>query len=253
MNENDAFWAASPEDLAQGCRHADGRWHCLFCPQAYDDDEVYAVDGRLFTAEGAVRRHVADTHGPAFQALLGLGRKYLSLTDHQVHILHLLFAGKSDRETATEAGSSPAAIRNLRFQLREREKQGKAFLALMAAFRAGQGGEVAARPHLPIPPGATMDDDRFRMTAEEEAAALKASFGPDGRLRHFPAREKRKIAVLKHLAQRFQPGQRYTEREVNERIGYDDYATVRRYLVEYGFLARSTDCSQYWRKEPTHD
>ncbi len=253
MSRNERFQDATVEELAQGCRHSDGGWQCLFCQAVYGDDEIHPVDGRFFTAEGAVRRHVAQAHGPAFQALLGQERKYLTLTDHQAHILDLLFAGRSDRDAAAEAGSSPAAIRNLRFQLREREKQAKAFLALMAAFRAGQGKESSEEKHLPIPPGATMDDDRFRMTAGEEAAALKASFGPDGRLRHFPAREKRKIAVLRHLAQRFQPGQRYTEREVNERIGYEDFATVRRYLIEYGFLARSTDCSQYWRKESNDD
>ena len=73
--------------------------------------------------------------------------------------------------------------------------------------------------------------------------------GPDGRLLQFPAREKRKIVVLGHIAQRFETGRRYTEKEVNGLIDFPDHATVRRYLIEYGFLARSQDCSQYWRKE----
>ncbi len=30
---------------------------------------------------------------------------------------------------------------------------------------------------------------------------------------------------------------------------YDDNATIRRYLIEYGFLDRSKDCSKYWVKE----
>jgi hypothetical protein len=29
---------------------------------------------------------------------------------------------------------------------------------------------------------------------------------------------------------------------------YDDYVTVRRYLIEYGFLDRKDDGSQYWLK-----
>ncbi|MEG2739993.1 DUF2087 domain-containing protein, partial [Clostridium sp.] len=30
---------------------------------------------------------------------------------------------------------------------------------------------------------------------------------------------------------------------------YEDYATIRRALVEYGFMKRSNDCSSYWVKE----
>ena len=36
--------------------------------------------------------------------------------------------------------------------------------------------------------------------------------------------------------------------EILKRI-YEDNATIRRYLIEYGFLDRSKDCSKYWVKE----
>ena len=40
----------------------------------------------------------------------------------------------------------------------------------------------------------------------------------------------------------------YTEKQVNEIIKnvYEDYATIRRYLVDYKILSRTTDCKQYW-------
>lgn len=250
MHPVNAFWEAAPAEMAQGYERTAEGWRCLLCGQGFATDEVYPMEGHFYTAEGAVRRHVELAHGAAFQTLCTLDKRYLGLTAHQAQVLRALYDGANDREAAEQTGSSQAAIRNLRFQLREREKQAKAFLALMEAFRTGRAArEAAGQRPLPPPVGATMGDDRFRITAGEEAAALKACFGPDGRLLQFPAREKRKIVVLGHIAQRFETGRRYTEKEVNGLIDFPDHATVRRYLIEYGFLARSQDCSQYWRKE----
>jgi hypothetical protein len=67
----------------------------------------------------------------------------------------------------------------------------------------------------------------------------------------FPKKEKRKVVLLRHIAGRFDPELKYTEKEVNEIIktAYDDFATIRRYLVEYGFLDRKKDGSCYWIKK----
>ena len=45
----------------------------------------------------------------------------------------------------------------------------------------------------------------------------------------------------------FEPGQYYDEREVNRILKRynDDYATLRRYLVDEGFMSR--DAGKYWR------
>jgi len=52
------------------------------------------------------------------------------------------------------------------------------------------------------------------------------------------------------IAARFPPGRRYPEREVNQilRDIHEDYVTLRRYLIEYGFLERTQDCGEYWVK-----
>lgn len=68
-----------------------------------------------------------------------------------------------------------------------------------------------------------------------------------GRLVQMPAKRSRRLVVLDHLAQSFEPGLRYTEPEVNAALrGFDDdVAALRRYLVDEGFLAR--EAGVYWR------
>ena len=72
-----------------------------------------------------------------------------------------------------------------------------------------------------------------------------------GALSQFPAKEKKKIILLREIMKNFKHNREYHEEEVNkilERI-YSDYATIRRALIEYGFLERSDDCKVYRVKE----
>jgi hypothetical protein len=59
--------------------------------------------------------------------------------------------------------------------------------------------------------------------------------------------------LLDFLANRFEPGRRYRESEVNDLLGrlYPDYATLRRYLVDEQFLERRLGV--YWRAGGTFD
>ncbi len=67
------------------------------------------------------------------------------------------------------------------------------------------------------------------------------------RLKQIPARRKKLLVVLEWLAEGFLPGVLYAEREVNERLlrHHPDFATLRRMLVDYGYLER--DHGVYWR------
>ena len=78
-------------------------------------------------------------------------------------------------------------------------------------------------------------------------AVLRSFLDADGRLRSIPAKHAKRLVVLDHLAQRFEPGQRYAEAEVNQRLrqAHPDVAALRRYLVEEGFLDR--EGGVYWR------
>ncbi len=67
----------------------------------------------------------------------------------------------------------------------------------------------------------------------------------------FPAREKKKYILLTMIAPEFQKGVQYTETDVNFILMpiHHDYATIRRYLVNYNFLARTADGRAYWVPE----
>ena len=82
-------------------------------------------------------------------------------------------------------------------------------------------------------------------TVEEEKVLRQYFRG--GRLVDMPAKRSKRLAVLDRLALEFDIGVRYREREVNETLRRfnDDYATLRRSLVDEGFLSR--DKGEYWR------
>jgi biotin operon repressor len=81
------------------------------------------------------------------------------------------------------------------------------------------------------------------------ARKVLRDFVEDGRLKGIPRQWKKRDVILRHLVQQFEWDRRYTEREVNEILGqiHEDYATLRRYLVDTGLLARERDV--YWRVE----
>ena len=75
----------------------------------------------------------------------------------------------------------------------------------------------------------------------------------DGCLRTIPSKQGKLMVVLDHLSQSFEPGRTYPEAEVNEILGsfHPDYAALRRYLVENGFMTRED--SRYWRSGGTFE
>lgn len=76
---------------------------------------------------------------------------------------------------------------------------------------------------------------------------LRNFLSPDGRLHTIPSKQSKLNIVLDHLAQSFELGRQYTEPEVNEVLQrvHNDYAALRRYLVEGEFLTREN--AVYWR------
>lgn len=70
-------------------------------------------------------------------------------------------------------------------------------------------------------------------------------------IKNFPSKEKKKIIVLRLIVTNFKVGIMYSEPEINKVLKriYEDYVTIRRAMIEYGFLERSDDCKKYWVKE----
>ncbi len=96
------------------------------------------------------------------------------------------------------------------------------------------------------PEGDEIDaDDAFR------AKTIRDFFDGE-RLKTTPAQRKRRVIVLQHLVERFNPSETYTEREVNDllRPAHDDVATLRRELVDYGFMQRDRGIYQVTRGVP---
>jgi len=87
---------------------------------------------------------------------------------------------------------------------------------------------------------------------EEDAYRQKVlnTFLRQGRLVSIPAQLKKRQIVLEKLAQEFEPGRTYTEREVNQVLVdvHDDVATLRRGMIEHGLMQR--DGGLYWRVVP---
>jgi biotin operon repressor len=68
-----------------------------------------------------------------------------------------------------------------------------------------------------------------------------------GRLKTIPAQRKKRNVILRHIVQELKPGQRYSERQINNVLKryHEDTALLRREMVEEKLLAR--DGGRYWR------
>ena len=135
--------------------------------------------------------------------------------------------------------------------------------ALEALTRLEAGGLVTRRGN-----GWAFDIERLREIAREtrpreeaddvgdvdaRTGAVLRTFLRGGRLTQIPMQHGKRLVVLDHICRVFEIGVRYPEKEVNAmlRAFHDDYAALRRYLVEEGFLAR--DHNVYWRTGGTVD
>ncbi|MBB3110054.1 hypothetical protein FHS18_002121 [Paenibacillus phyllosphaerae] len=257
MEINELFWSAELADLKLGYAYEaqTESYRCLICGESFEDGVVYRVPGledRLYEARKFAGYHVSSTHGSVLSYLLSLDKKATGLTDLQKELIRDFAAGLSDAEIVKKAGSGSAStIRNHRFVMKEKAKQAKLMLAIMDLM--DRGASVDAPRFLPIHRTATQVDERYAITEDENAALMEQYFpdGPQGRLASFPRKEKRKIVILRHIASFFAVGQEYSEKEINERLKVfweEDYVTLRRYLIEYGYLDRTDDGSRYWLK-----
>jgi hypothetical protein len=73
------------------------------------------------------------------------------------------------------------------------------------------------------------------------------TFMPDGKLTAFPLKQAQLLVILDTVSAQFDAEKQYTERQVNAVLAEitDDFATLRRDLVDYGYLSRTSDGSVY--------
>jgi len=86
----------------------------------------------------------------------------------------------------------------------------------------------------------------------DPATHLRHAFVREGRLTSLPSRRPMLEAACAFLAERFEPDRLYDEQEVNAILTdhAPDPATLRRLLVDHGYLGRR-DGGAYWRERPT--
>ena len=108
--------------------------------------------------------------------------------------------------------------------------------------RLGQLGkrlDAAASPGADSPAELPGPDGKPRPAFD--AKVLRA-FVVDGRLSSIPAQEKKRLVLLRYLAETvFEAGRQYPEKEVNQRLAifHPDVASLRRYMNETKLMTRS--------------
>mgnify|MGYP000889115891 CR=1 FL=1 len=88
----------------------------------------------------------------------------------------------------------------------------------------------------------------------EQKIRIDQFLNADGNVVKIPRKEVVRRAVLAYVSQRFQPGVLYTESQINiicdTAQTFGDVFLLRRELIDYKFLHRTPDGSQYWREMP---
>jgi hypothetical protein len=104
---------------------------------------------------------------------------------------------------------------------------------------------------IPPPQPEPAEDDSWNAglgwSAEDQQVLREHSSG--GKITHLPNKQKKMLVILRWLATHFAPEQLYSEVEVNEvlkRIYAEDYVSLRRDLVDYGYLRRERGGGKYW-------
>lgn len=163
------------------------------------------------------------------------------LADHdRRRVVAALILGATTTETVVE--TTGIALRDVVEALTRMENAGLVergsdgtLLLLEQAFA------VAARASAPEPRASEHPD------APADIARILDQAFRDGRLVQLPTKESKRLVVLDHIAQRFEPGEHYSEKQINASLSqiHADTATLRRDLVDFGFMDRAG--GEYWR------
>lgn len=243
---------ASLDQLMDGYVEEAESFVCLQCQQRFMKGEIYPRDGRFFTAKRAMEVHVAKDHPPFYEALMTFDKKEVGMTDKQKEVMKDFANGMTDKQIAGKQGIAHSTVRHQRFVFKERAQQAKLYLAIYQMVeRATQ--ERKDDTFLDIHKGAKMVDDRYMITKKEEDKVKKSFLISESplRMKAIPKGEKRKLVLLRLIAKEFEAGKRYKEKELNQILWgiYEDFVTLRRYLIEYGFMDRTKDCGEYWVRD----
>jgi hypothetical protein len=242
MIVSELFWEASVEELKKGFIQDEDHYVCLFCEEKFEKGIIYPEEGVFYEAGRYMRLHIEKAHQSVFASLVSMDKDLTGLSEHQKKLLQFFYQGKSDKEIQEEMGiGSASTIRNHRFALKKKERQAKLLVTLMELVKQND-------QHM----SAVSNGNEKAVDEDEYEKIVRKNFpgGLRGPLKTFRLTEKHKLIVLQEIAKHFEQEKVYTENEVNEilKLIFPDYVLIRRNLVEYGFLDRKLDGSQYWVK-----
>jgi Trp operon repressor len=197
------------------------RYICNFCGKEFEKGEIFKNDDRYFDAEKMTKIHIQKEHSELLELLMSYDKKFTGITENQRELLSMIYSGMTDNEIAKKMGVAASTVRHQKFTFRERAKQAKLYLAIYEL--AFQGAEINRNIQgnkdeiVDIHYGATMVDDRYFTTKAEEDQILTSMFSSMDPLilSTFPAKEKKKIVVLKKITEQFKKEKRYSEKELN--------------------------------------
>jgi len=246
---------ATIEELKNGCtlneRLIDKEkvYTCLFCHAGYGEDDIYPFKKFLVNGKRAMKLHIYHEHGEVFENLLSLDKAQTGLTDTQKEFLLNYYNGMnydkdvSDKEIAEKMNISQSTVRFQRHSFREKAKQAKIILALSELLEEMEEKHKVWKEKEAKP----VDEN------QKILETLFISLNPLV-LRTFfdlgKKKDEKRNLIMKTIMQQFERNQKYTEKEVNAILKeiYDDYVTIRRSLIDYGFMERTGDCREYWVK-----
>lgn len=225
----DKIGNASADNLRNGYIYSDKIYKCLLCNTQYEDDYIYTFGNRLVNSHKAIQLHINEKHGSVFENLLLTDKAQTGLTDTQKEFLKNYYSGLPDKQIAEKMNISASTVRYQRYNFREKVKQAKLILALSYLLEDKTSGSKI------------VDE------TEEKLNTFFTSISPLV-LRTFEVKEKNKPFILQTIVKQFEKGKVYSDKEINVILKqiYEDNATLRRSLVDYGYMARTSDCREYW-------
>jgi DNA-binding HxlR family transcriptional regulator len=171
----------------------------------------------------------------------------------RLRILGLLAdKSRTGRELSETLGLTPPTISHHMTKLTETglvlatpDAQRRIYTLNTAAFRE------LTRPTPPTDE-AMSDNASSDYALDRERSKVIRDFFDGPRLKQIPAQRRKRVFVLQHLLSRFDPERVYPEREVNDllRPAHEDVATLRRELVDYGFMTRESGLYRVARSLP---
>jgi len=225
---------------------------CLFCNTGFDDFAIYPYKNLLVNAEKAMKLHIHDEHGEVFNNLLALDKEQTGLTDTQKEFLSNYYNGMnydkdvSDKEIAEKMNISESTVRFQRYSFREKAKQAKIILALAELLEEMEEKHRVWKEHSGKSAKPVDENEKMLNTLFISMSPLVLKTFDFGK-----RKEEKRLLILKTIVAQFEKGKKYTNKEVDAILKeiYADYATIRRHLVDYGFMERTGDNREYWVKE----